>query len=89
MDYASLFSRNLPAEVDSPPGLGEDTKYVFSVTYTDLDTMPVEGFVDALADIMPHEGADLAKYPPPQGHPGLREYIAESLREEQRHGRPA
>ena len=63
MNYADLFSRNLPAEVDGPPGLGEDTRYVFSVTYTDLDTMPVEGFVDALADIMPREGTDLAKYP--------------------------
>ena len=80
MDYANLFSRNLPAEVDAPLALGEETKYVFSVTYTDLDTMPVQGFVDALAEIMPREGADLAMYPPPQGHPGLREYIAESLR---------
>ncbi len=79
MDYADLFTKNLPADVDSPPGQAEDTKYVFSVTYTDRDTMPVAGFVDALAEIMPREGVDLAKYPPPQGHPGLREYIAEAL----------
>ena len=80
MDYDNLFSRNLPAEVDGPLGLGDDTRYVFSVTYTDLDTMPMQGFVDSLSAIMPREGADLAKYPPPQGHPGLREYIADSLR---------
>ena len=43
MDYDNLFSRNLPAEVDGPPGLGDDTRYVFSVTYTDLDTMPIQG----------------------------------------------
>ena len=80
MDYANLFSRGLPAEVEGPPGLGDDTKFVFSVTYTDRDIMPVQGFVDALADIMPREGVDLAKYPPPQGHVGLREYIADSLK---------
>ena len=80
MDYASLFSRGLPAEVEGPPGLGDDTKFVFSVTYTDRDIMPVQGFVDALADIMPREGLDLAKYPPPQGHVGLREYIADALK---------
>lgn len=81
MDYSDLFTRNLPAEVESPPGQAEDTKYIFSVTYTDRDTMPVQGFVDALADIMPREGVELAKYPPPQGHVGLREYIAAALRD--------
>ncbi len=79
MDYTDLFTKNLPAEVAGPPGQAEDTKYVFSVTYTDRDTMPVQGFVDALADIMPREGVELAKYPPPQGHVGLREYIASAL----------
>ena len=79
MDYTDLFSRNLPAEVESPPGQIDDTKYVFSVTYTDRDVMPVDGLVQALADIMPREGLDLAMYPPGQGHVGLREYIAEAL----------
>ena len=79
MDYTNLISRNLPATVEMPPGQQEDTRFTFSVTYTDKDTMPVDGFVSALADIMPEEGIDLAKYPPPQGHPGLREYIAEAL----------
>ena len=79
MDYTNLISRNLPATVEMPPGQQEDTRFTFSVTYTDKDTMPVDGFVSALADIMPNEGVDLAKYPPPQGHPGLREYIAEAL----------
>ncbi len=79
MDYANLFTRNLPAQVEGPPGQAEDTKYVFSVTYTDRDTMPVQGLVDALGDIMPREGRELAKYPPPQGHEGLREYIAAAL----------
>ncbi len=81
MDYSDLFTKNMPAEVESPPGQSEDTRFVFSVTYTDPDTMPVQGFVDALSDIMPREGIDLAQYPPPQGHEGLREYIARALSE--------
>ncbi len=79
MDYSNLFSKNLPAEVASPPGQTEDAKYTFSVTYTDRGAMPVQGLAEALADILPREGAELAKYPPPQGHVGLREYIAESM----------
>ena len=79
LDYTNKFTKNLPAEVAGPPGQAEEAKYTFSVTYTDRDTIPVQGLVDALADIMPREGVDLAMYPPPQGHPGLREYIAESL----------
>lgn len=79
MDYSNLFTKNMPAEVEGPPGQAEDTRFTFSVTYTDRDTMPVDGFVNALADIMPREGVELAKYPPPQGHVGLREYVAEAL----------
>jgi 2-aminoadipate transaminase len=79
VDYTDLFTKNMPAEVVGPPGQAEDTRFTFSVTYTDRDTMPVEGFVDALADIMPREGVELAKYPPSQGHVGLREYIARAL----------
>ena len=50
MDYSNLFTKNLPAEVASPPGQADDAKYTFSVTYTDKDTMPVQGFAEALAD---------------------------------------
>lgn len=81
MDYTKLASRNLPAEVRSHPGIGADTEYVFSVTYTDLDSMPTGALADSLKALMPAEGADLAKYPPPQGHVGLRELIARRLLE--------
>ena len=50
MNYDNLLSRNLPAEVESHPGLQADTKYVFSVTYADPDTLPYEGLVDAVRD---------------------------------------
>lgn len=79
MDYRNLISRNLPAEVRSHPGIAADTEYVFSVTYTDLDRMPTTELADSLKALMPSEGAALAKYPPPQGHEGLRELIRQRL----------
>ena len=81
MNYDSLFSRNLPAEVESHPGLQADTKYVFSVTYADPDTLPYEGLLDSVRDAIREDGRSLAAYPPPQGHEGMRELIAGLLKE--------
>jgi 2-aminoadipate transaminase len=80
MDYRDLFSRNPPPETAGHPGLAADTEYVFSVTYTDPDTMPTDGLVDSLRTAMAREGRDLSRYPPPQGHEGMRELIADALR---------
>ena len=81
MNYESLFSRDMPAEVESHPGLQADTKYVFSVTYADPDTLPYDGLVDAVREAMRSDGRSLATYPPPQGHEGMRQLIADLLRE--------
>ena len=81
MDYQRLVSNLLPAPVEMPPGLAADTKYVFSVTYADPHTVPYEGLSDALREAMRREGPDLAKYPPSQGHVGMRELIARDLKE--------
>ena len=80
MDYSKLITRNMPAAVTTPEAAAADTDYVFSVTYTDPDTMPTAGIAEAVRIAMINEGQDLARYPPPLGHPGLREYIADSLR---------
>ena len=81
MDYTKLVSQNMPAEVQSHPGIAADTEYVFSVTYTDVDSMPTTELAESLKALMPSEGAALAKYPPPQGHVGLRELIAQRLKD--------
>ena len=81
MKYETLISTRLPAPVDTPVGLAAETKYVFSVTYADPDTLPSEGLTDAMRDAMLREGRDLAQYPPPQGHVGMRELIAQRLGE--------
>ena len=80
MDYRDLFARNAPPESIVHPGLAVDTDYEFSVTYTDPDTMPTDELVDSLRTAMAQEGRDLARYPPTQGHEGMRKLIAEALR---------
>ena len=80
MDYRDLFARNAPPESIVHPGLAVDTDYEFSVTYTDPDTMPTDELVDSLRTAMAQQGRDLARYPPTQGHEGMRELIAEALR---------
>ncbi len=80
MDYTNLFTKNMPAEVSSPPGQTEDARYTFSVTYSDRDMLPARELAESLGEIVEREGNDLAMYPPSQGHVGLREYIADALR---------
>ena len=50
MNYDKLYSRSLPAPVDMPSGALAQTKYVFSVTYTDPDTMPSDGLAKAIRE---------------------------------------
>jgi hypothetical protein len=40
---------------------------------------PAEGLIDALKVALRREGRSLSRYPPPQGHQGLSELIAENL----------
>ena len=80
MDYEKLLSGSIPAPVEMPPGLAADVKYVFSVTNADPHSAPFVGMADALRDAMSREGPDIAKYPPPQGHVGLREMITANLK---------
>ena len=81
VNYKKLFSENLPAPVDLPEGLLAQTKYVFSITFSDPDTFPSEGLSDAMRRAMEREGQDLARYPLPQGHEGLRKLIAQNLKD--------
>ena len=68
--------------MESPPELAEDANYLFSTTFTDPQTIPYDDLSDALSRAMTRQnGADLALYPPPQGHEALRELIAANLSE--------
>ena len=73
MDYTNQVSKLLRKSVEMPPELGEDAKYVFSTTFTDPHTMAYKELSEALMYAMhQNQGADLAQYPPSQGHEALR-----------------
>ena len=77
--YEDLASITVPDLIDMPAALAEDVKYVFSVTYTDPEAICVEDLSKATAKIIQREGIEIATYPPPLGHEGLRAFIASEL----------
>ena len=80
VDYASLFSSNLPRSVATPPGAGDAVKYIFSITNAVPEVVDADEYLAAIRTGLETNGAaSLAGYPPPGGHVGLREMIAERL----------
>ena len=80
VDYASLFSDNLPRSVATPPGASDTVKYIFSITNAVPEVVDGDEYLAAIRTGLEANGAaSLAGYPPPGGHVGLREMIAERL----------
>ena len=80
VDYASLFSRNLPRSVATPVGSSAQVKYIFSVTNAVPEVIDADEYLTAIAAGMAGGGAaSLAGYPPTGGHVGLRELIAPTV----------
>ena len=65
---------SLPAHRPSRP------KYDFGTGYPDPDSFPAEGLVEALSRALKDHGRDMVLYPHLQGHPDMREFVAEKLR---------
>ena len=81
LDYDILFSNNLPAPVEMHPALTADAKYIFSVTNAAAECIHWDRLSAAMTEALRREWRDLGPYPPPQGHPGLREAIREGLKQ--------
>ena len=80
VDYAALFSSNLPRSVATPPGADAAVKYLFSITNAVPEVVDGDEYLAAIRTGLEANGAaSLAGYPPPGGHVGLREMIAERL----------
>jgi DNA-binding transcriptional MocR family regulator len=80
VDYASLFSRNLPRAVATPDGAGAQVKYIFSVTNAVPEVIDASEYLQAIRSGLDAGGPQsLAGYPPAGGHVGLRELIAQRL----------
>ena len=65
VDYAALFSRNLPRAVSSPPGSDAQAKYIFSVTNAVPEVIDADEYLTAIRSGLDVGGAQsLAAYPP-------------------------
>ena len=61
---------------------GGNAKFNFVGGHNDRSLIPVEGLIQATADVLRREGADLALYSlaqGPQGYLGLRQFVADKL----------
>ena len=79
IDFTQLTSNSVAPKIEMPPGLSAETKYIFSVTYTDPEAMQLKDFADAMDTVIAREGLSLGPYPPALGHEGLRSFIADDL----------
>ena len=80
VDYSALFSSNLPRAVAMPPGADAAVKYTFSITNAVPEVIGFDEYLAAARAGLDAGGPNsLAAYPPPGGHIGLRELIAERL----------
>ena len=79
-DYASFFRPDLPAPAAK---WVEFPRYNFIGGHNDADHVPVEKLAEAARDVLRREGETLATYrleSGPQGHIGLRRFIAAKLK---------
>src|SRR3954453_16877947 len=77
--YPDLMAKGLPAPAAR---WGGNARYNFIGGPNDRSLIPVEGLIQATADVLRREGADLAHYSlaqGPQGYLGLRQFVADKL----------
>ena len=80
VDYAALFSRNMPRAVAMPAGADAPAKYLFSITNAVPEVINFKAYLAAVGAGLDSGGPNaLAGYPPPGGHTGLRELVAQRL----------
>ena len=79
LDYESLFAATTPPKPDAVNPLAQQFRYDFAIAFADGETFPGDDLVEALQSGLEEEGEKLAVYPHPQGHPGMRELVADNL----------
>ena len=80
VDYAALFSRNLPRAVAMPAGADAAVRYTFSITNAVPEVINFDRYLAAARAGLDAAGPNsLAAYPPPGGHTGLRALVAQRL----------
>ena len=79
LDYEALFASTTPPKPDAVNPLAQQFPYDFAIAFADGETFPGDHLVEALQSGLEEEGEKLAVYPHPQGHPGMRELVADNL----------
>ncbi|MFN8558537.1 MAG: PLP-dependent aminotransferase family protein [Dehalococcoidia bacterium] len=76
-DYSALIAERVPsgAATRNPAR----PRFDFGTGFPDPGSFPMEGLHEALGRALRDKGRDLVLYPDPQGHPEVREFIAEKL----------
>src|SRR5260370_42619415 len=77
--YPNLFGKNVPPPAPRWPG---NAKFNFIGGHNDRTLVPIDGLIEATAAVLRRDGADPALYSlgqGPQGHIGLRPFVAEKL----------
>ena len=77
-DFTDRIARGTPPPVGAAPAGGR-VQFDFTTAFPDPDSFPADGLLEALGRALKDEGKDLVYYPHPQGHPAMREFIAEKL----------
>ena len=80
-DFSDRIARGIPPATKAAPGGGR-VAFDFTTAFPDPDSFPADGLLEALGRALKDEGKDLVYYPHPQGHPAMREFIAEKLERE-------
>ncbi|HEX5141878.1 MAG TPA: PLP-dependent aminotransferase family protein, partial [Dehalococcoidia bacterium] len=76
-DFSGLIAGHVPAGAAGRAGVRP--KYDFGVGFPDPESFPWQGLHEALGRALKDKGRDLVLYPDPQGHPEMREFIAQKL----------
>ena len=80
-DFSDRIARGIPPAPKATAGGGR-VAFDFTTAFPDPDSFPADGLLEALGRALKDEGKDLVYYPHPQGHPAMREFIAEKLERE-------
>ena len=80
-DFSDRIARGIPPAPKAAPGGGR-VEFDFTTAFPDPDSFPADGLLEALGRALKDEGKDLVYYPHIQGHPAMREFIAQKLERE-------
>ncbi|MBI4198691.1 MAG: PLP-dependent aminotransferase family protein [Chloroflexi bacterium] len=79
-DFSKLIADRVP--LGAAGRAATRAKYDFGTGFPDPDSFPWQGLHEALGRALKDKGRDLVLYPDPQGHPELRQFIADKLKRE-------